>query len=65
MRIYLKKLILVCIDRNKKINGFKLAKNQKLDVLAFCKQNNVYPELQIYYTELLDTLIDEENKKNY
>ena len=63
MRIYLKKLI-SCIDRNK-INGFKLAKNQKLDVLAFCKQNNVYPELQIYYTELLDTLIDEENKKNY
>ena len=39
---------------------FKIAKNQKLDIIAFCKSHNVYPKLQEYLEERLMSLIKEE-----
>ena len=57
-----KKTNLICINDTGKVNTFKMAKNQKLDIIAFCKTHNVYPELLEYYEDEVKSIVEIENE---
>jgi predicted unusual protein kinase regulating ubiquinone biosynthesis (AarF/ABC1/UbiB family) len=57
-----KKTNLICINDCGRVNTFKLAKNQKLDVIAFCKTHNVYPDLLAYYESEVKSIVEFENE---
>lgn len=58
-----KKTNLFASNLNKKINAIKIAKNQKLDIITFCKTLDVYPDLKIYLEEYLENLVKEETRQ--